>query len=266
MPAMRFDVAVIGGGHNALVAAAYLARGGLRTVVLERRPLVGGACVTEELWPGFRVSRAAYVAGLLRPRVVSELGLCERGLRLLPRAPSSFTPLEDGRGLLLGPDPVASQQSIRAFSARDAERWPAYETFLDGIARALEPLLDAPPPDPSRPRGRDVAPLALALRAAWRVRKNLPRALALLLGPARPTLESWFESEPLRSTLATDAVIGAWASPSSPGTGYVLFHHVMGETNGSRGVWAYVEGGMGPDDEVVNPREVAPREAAGRDG
>ena len=245
MPAMRFDVAVIGGGHNALTAAAYLARGGLRTVVLERRPLVGGACVTEELWPGFRVSRAAYVAGLLRPRVVSDLGLCKLGLRLLPRTPSSFTPLEDGRGLLLGPDTAASQQSIRAFSARDAERWPAYEAFLDGIARSLEPLLDASPPDPSRPRGRDLAPLARALRAAWRVRKDLPRALALLLGPARPTLEGWFESEPLRSTLATDAVIGAWASPSSPGTGYVLFHHGMGETNGARGVWAYVEGGMG---------------------
>ena len=151
MPAMRFDVAVIGGGHNALTAAAYLARGGLRTVVLERRPLVGGACVTEELWPGFRISRAAYVAGLLRPRVVSELGLCKRGLRLLPRTPSSFTPLEDGRGLLLGPDSAASQQSIRAFSARDAERWPAYETFLDGIARALEPL-------PRRAATRPVAP------------------------------------------------------------------------------------------------------------
>jgi phytoene dehydrogenase-like protein len=245
MRAMRFDVAVVGGGHNALTAAAYLARGGLRTVVLERRPLLGGACVTEELWPGFRISRAAYVAGLLRPRVVAELGLPARGLRLLPRTPASFTPLEDGRGLLLGSDREASQASIRAFSARDAERWPAYEDFLDGIARALEPLLDAPPPDPSRPRARDLGPLLQSLRAAWRVRKDLPRGLALLLGPARPTLERWFESEPLRGTLATDAVIGAWAAPSSPGTGYVLFHHVMGETNGARGVWAYVEGGMG---------------------
>jgi phytoene dehydrogenase-like protein len=251
MRVMRFDVAVIGGGHNALVAAAYLARAGLHTVVLERRPLLGGACVTEELWPGFRVSRAAYVAGLLRPRVVRELGLAARGLRLLARSPASFTPLPDGRGLLLGPDQAAAQAEIRRFSARDAERYPAYEGFLDRIARALEPLLDAPPPDPSRPRWCDLAPLARLAAAAWRVRADLPRALALLLGPARPTLEAWFESEPLRSTLATDAVIGAWAAPGSPGTGYVLFHHVMGETNGARGVWAYVEGGMGRLSEAI---------------
>jgi len=248
---MRWDVAVIGGGHNALVAAAYLARAGLRTVVFERRSLLGGACVTEELWPGFRISRAAYVAGLLRPAVVRELGLGARGLRLLPRAPSSYTPLPDGRGLLLGPDQAASQEEIRRFSARDAERYPAYEGFLDRLARALEPLLDAPPPDPARPRWRDLAPLARMTAAAWRARADLPRALALLLGPARPTLEAWFESEPLRSTLATDAVIGAWAAPSSPGTGYVLFHHVMGETNGARGVWAYVEGGMGRLSEAI---------------
>jgi phytoene dehydrogenase-like protein len=242
---VRWDVAVIGGGHNSLVAAAYLARAGLRSVVLERRPVLGGACVTEELWPGFRVSRGAYVAGLLRPCVVRELGLAARGLRLLARAPSSFTPLPDGRGLLLGPDPVASQREIRRFSARDAERYPAYERFLDRVARAFEPLLDAPPPDPARPRWRDLGRLAQLVASAWRARRDLPRALALLVGPARPTLEAWFESEPLRSTLATDAVIGTWASPSSPGTGYVLFHHVMGQTHGVRGVWAYVEGGMG---------------------
>jgi phytoene dehydrogenase-like protein len=251
MRAMRFDVAVIGGGHNALVAAAYLARAGLRTVVLERRPLLGGTCVTEELWPGFRVSRAAYVVGLLRSSVVQELGLAARGLRLLARAPSSFTPLPDGRGLLLGPDRAASQEQIRRFSERDAERYPAYEGFLDRIARALEPLLDAPSPDPARPRWRDLGPLARLAAAAWRARADLPRALALFAGPARSNLEAWFESEPLLGTLATDAVIGAWAAPSTPGTGYVLFHHVMGETNGARGVWAYVEGGVGRLSEAI---------------
>ena len=248
---MRCDVAIIGGGHNALVAAAYLARAGLRTVLLERRSLLGGACVSEELWPGFRVSRAAYVAGLLRPEVVRELGLAARGLRLLPRDPASYTPLPDGRGLLLGPDVAACQAEIRRFSARDAERYPAYEAFLDRVARVLEPLLDRPPPDPAHPRWRDLPPLARAAAAAWRARSDLPRALALLLGPARPALSAWFESEPLRGTLATDAVIGAWAAPSSPGTGYVLVHHVMGETNGARGVWAYVEGGMGRLSEAI---------------
>lgn len=238
-------VAVIGAGHNGLVAAAYLARAGFPTLVLERRELVGGACVTEELWPGFRVSRAAYVAGLLRPALIRELGLARHGLRLLPRRPSSYTPLPGGGGLLLGPDLEASQRQIRRFSSRDAERYPAYERQLDGLARAFEPLLDAVPPDPARLRPRDLALLARLVGRMLPWRRELPSMLALLLGPARRALEAWFESEPLRGTLATDAVIGAWASPSSPGTGYVLFHHVMGETHGARGVWAYVEGGMG---------------------
>jgi phytoene dehydrogenase-like protein len=248
---VSFDVAVIGAGHNGLVAAAYLARAGRRVVVLERRDRVGGACVTEELWPGFQISRAAYVAGLLRPVVARELGLARHGLRLIPRSPSSFTPLPDGRGLLLGGGAEATRASIAAFSRRDAERYPAYEAFLDRIARWLEPTLDAPPPDPARLRARDLRLLGGLLAGAWRLRGDLPRALALLLGPARPELERWFESEPLRATLATDAVIGAWASPSSPGTGYVLFHHVMGDTGGARGVWAYVEGGMGHLSEAI---------------
>jgi phytoene dehydrogenase-like protein len=244
-------VAVIGAGHNGLAAAAYLARAGLPTVVLERRGLVGGACVTEELWPGFRVSRGAYVAGLLRPALVRELGLAGHGLRLLPRRPSSFTPLPEGGGLLLGSDLEANQREIRHFSSRDAERYPEYERLLDRVARSLEPLLDATPPDPARLRPRDLALMARLAGGVLQWRRDLPAALALLLGPARRTLESWFESEPLRGTLATDAVIGAWASPSSPGTGYVLFHHVMGETDGARGVWAYVEGGMGRLSEAL---------------
>src|SRR5262249_7455451 len=131
------------------------------------------------------------------------------------------------------------------------ERYAEYEAFLDQIARWLEPTLDAPPPDPARPRAARLGLLAALGAGAWRLRRELPRALALLLGPARPELERWFESEPLRATLATDAVIGAWASPSSPGTGYVLFHHVMGDTGGARGVWAYVEGGMGRLSEAI---------------
>ena len=117
----NYDAILIGGGHNALATAAYLARAGLRTIVLERREILGGACVTEELWPGFKISRAAYVAGLLRPALVSELGLLQRGLELLPRVPSSYTPDRNGPGLLFGRDEAANLAQIRHYSARDAE-------------------------------------------------------------------------------------------------------------------------------------------------
>jgi phytoene dehydrogenase-like protein len=247
-----WDAIVVGAGHNGLTAAAYLARAGLRTLVLERRAVLGGACVSEELWPGYRVSRAAYVAGLLRPAVMRELGLEARGLRLIPRRPaSSFTPLADGGGLVLGHDVAASQASIRRFSARDAARWPRYEAFLDGAARAVEELLDAPPPDPAALRWSDARVLARLARRALALRRDMPRLAALILGPARAALEDWFESEPLRGTLATDALIGAFAGPSTPGTGYVLLHHVMGETCGARGVWAYVAGGMGGVSDAI---------------
>jgi phytoene dehydrogenase-like protein len=249
--ARRFDAIVVGAGHNGLVTAAYLARAGLRTLVLERRDRVGGACVTEETWPGYRVSRAAYVAGLLRPAVARELGLAGRGLRLLRRDPSSFTPLPDGRGLLLGPDPALCGREIERFSVRDAAVYPRYEALLDRAARAFEPLLDAPPPDPARLRAADLPLLLRLARGALGLRRDAARVARLLLAPARETLAAWFESEPLRATLATDALIGAWAAPSTPGTGYVLFHHVMGETGGARGVWAYVAGGMGALSEAI---------------
>ncbi|MBF8305963.1 MAG: amine oxidase, partial [Acidobacteria bacterium] len=144
----QYDAIIIGAGHNGLVTAAYLARTGKRVLVLERREVIGGACVTEEIWPGYKVSTAAYVNSLLRPEIIRDLDLRRHGFEMLPRNPSSFTPFPDGRYLLLGPDPELNRREISKFSARDAEALPGYERILERAAAFIEPLLLQTPPDP----------------------------------------------------------------------------------------------------------------------
>jgi phytoene dehydrogenase-like protein len=240
-----YDLIVIGGGHNGLVAAAYVAKAGRKVLVLERREVLGGACVTEELWPGYKVSTAAYVNSLFRPRIIRELDLKRHGFRMLPRNPSSFTPFPDGRYLLMGPDAELNRREVGKFSLKDAEALPRYEAMLLRVADFLEPTLEETPPDPWSSRLSDLWHLGkLALRFRKLGRDGV-KAIDILVGAARPLLDRWFESEQLKVTLATDAIIGAFASPSMPGTAYVLFHHVMGECDGARGVWGYVQGGMG---------------------
>ncbi|RMF43475.1 MAG: NAD(P)/FAD-dependent oxidoreductase [Planctomycetota bacterium] len=257
-----YDCIVIGGGHNGLIAAAYLARAGRKVCVLERREVIGGCSATEELWPGYRVSTAAYVLSLLLPEIIRELDLQRHGLRILPRNPSSFTPTLEGRSLMLGPDREFNQRQIAPFSERDAAAYPKYEKMLERVATHLESLLSEPAPDilplPDSWRKRSVKDRLRSARDALRLRSRLgelgdalPEAIELVAGAARPILERWFESDVLRATLATDAVIGAFASPSSPGTAYVLMHHVMGTAGGARGVWGYVQGGMGQLAEAV---------------
>ncbi|MFQ6675858.1 MAG: phytoene desaturase family protein [Fidelibacterota bacterium] len=243
---MTYDAAVIGAGHNGLVCAAYLARAGKRVAVFERRHLVGGSAVTEEVFPGCRVSRLAYVNSLFRMEIVRDLNLKSYGLEFLPREPSSFSPFPDDTYLMLGSNLEQNQKEISKFSPRDAERLPAYEEALDTISQWVETLWDRIPPDPLSNRLRDLWTLG---NIARKLRKSGPLFLRRLTDlfslSAADFLDRWFESGPLKATLATDGVIGAMAGPFTPGTAYVLLHHVMGETDGKRGLWCYIRGGMG---------------------
>ncbi|NOY42464.1 MAG: NAD(P)/FAD-dependent oxidoreductase [Planctomycetes bacterium] len=252
----NFDCIIIGGGHNGLVCAAYLAKAGRKVCVLEKRHVLGGCATTEQLWPGYKVSTAAYVISLFQTQILRELRLKEYGLKILPRSPSSFTPLPDGRSLTMGPDEALNQREIGKFSMRDAAAYPHYEALLERVASTLEPTLSESAPDPlPLPTGwrniglgkrlRDGKKLLDLYSAVKGLGSDLPDAVELLTAAARPILDRWFESDVLKTTLATDAIIGAFTSISSPGSAYVLLHHVMGEAGGARGVWGYVEGGMG---------------------
>ncbi len=243
--AASYDAIIIGGGHNGLVTACYLARAKWKVLVLERRYIVGGACVSEETFPGFKVSTAAYVNSLFRPEITGDLRLKEYGFELVERNPSSFTPFLDGRYLMMGPDAGMNVREIAKFSAKDAENYPKYEKMLERVADVVEPTLMITPPNVLKPGLGGLWTLAKLARKFQKMGPHLAEAIEVLTGAARPILDRWFESEEVKATLATDAIIGAFAAPSMPGTAYVLFHHVMGETNGKRGVWAYVRGGMG---------------------
>jgi phytoene dehydrogenase-like protein len=242
---VTYDAIVVGGGHNGLVTACYLARAKWKVLVLERRYIVGGACVSEETWPGYRVSTAAYVNSLFRPEIIEDLHLTDYGFEAIERNPASFSPFPDGRYLMLGTGTHQDVEEIAKFSARDAERYPQYEAMLERVASVVEPTLVQVPPNLLRPQLSQLLQAGKTGKALQHLGVGMGEAFEVLTGAARPILDRWFESEELKATLATDAIIGAFMSPSMPGTAYVLFHHVMGETNGKRGVWSYVRGGMG---------------------
>jgi phytoene dehydrogenase-like protein len=241
-----FDAIIVGGGHNGLVTAAYLARAGRKVLVLEARELVGGCAVTEEVWPGYRVSTASYLASLLQEKVVRDLELPRFGYQVDAKDPAFFSPFPDGRYFFMWQDRSRTLAEIAKFSARDAEAYPKYEDHLERLAQVAESLLLITPPNfPPSGMGDYAEYLKLAGRVRGLTKKQIVGLVKIFTQSAAEFLDEWFESEQVKVTLATDGVIGANGGPRSPGTAYILLHHCMGGVNGHRGLWGFVRGGMG---------------------
>lgn len=242
------DAIIVGGGHNGLVAAGYLTRWGLKTVVLERRAVLGGACVTEEPWPGYKVSSLAYLCSLFQRRIVRDLELERFGYQIYPKDPAFFTPLADGRHLFFWQDEAKTLAEIAKFSARDAAAFPAYEAQVARLADLVEStLLEAPPNLPFR-RLKDALAMAKLGLSIWKAScADMTAFCKIMTQSVRDFLAERFESDVLQATLATDGIIGACGSAATPGTAYTLLHHCMGSATGKRGLWGFVRGGMGGD-------------------
>jgi phytoene dehydrogenase-like protein len=243
--AEKFDAIVIGGGHNGLVNAAYLARAGKKVLVLERRHVLGGASVTEEIYPGFKFSVFSYVVSLLRPEIIRDLKLSEFGLTILPLE-STLTPLPDGDYLYRDGDHYRTARSIARFSRRDADVYEDYSHMMYFMAKAVRPILGMVPPDPA---SLNPAELDRLLRLARQYlsldQEQFYTLVRLMTMSSADFLERWFESEPLKGTMAASGIIGTFLGPRSPGTAYVLLHHYMGEIDGAFRAWGFVKGGTG---------------------
>jgi phytoene dehydrogenase-like protein len=242
------DVVIVGGGHNGLVCAAYLAAAGLKVTVLERRGVVGGAAVTEEFHPGFRNSVAAYTVSLLNPKVIRDLDLARHGLRVVERRLANFLPLDESQYLKIGAG--KTEREVAKFSARDAGRLSAYAVRLEAIADVLRDMVLETPPNVTA--GGWLAALPELLRSA-RLGKRIAKLdmpmrrelLDLFVKSAGDYLDAWFESAPIKAAYGFDGIVGNYASPYAAGSGYVLLHHVFGEVNGKKGAWGHAIGGMG---------------------
>src|SRR5690606_26957355 len=241
----RYDAAIVGGGHNGLVCAAYLARAGLRVVVLERHAQVGGAAVTEEFHPGFRNSMASYTVSLLEQRVIDDLELEKHGLELLPRPLANFVPALNGPGLAMHRDIARMQASIAEHSTRDAERWPRFVDELGRVTKLARSLMLEAPVDPTAGPREWLRAAARVPRLAALGRKGFATLWDLLAGSAGDWLDRHFELDALKGGLGFDAIVGHFASPYHPGSGYLLLHHSLGAIKRLEGAWGRARGGMG---------------------
>jgi phytoene dehydrogenase-like protein len=241
----NYDAIVIGGGHNGLVCAAYLARSGQRVLVLERREQIGGAAVSEEIFPGFTFSVFSYVVSLLRPEIIRDLDLPRHGLHILPLE-STLTPLAGGDYLAQCNDHDQNRRELARHSLRDAEAYDELGRVLHRMARAVKPLLGMMPPNPASLRPRDLAGLARLGGHLRDLGAEDFRALhKLLTMSSADYLEEWFETEALKATKSASGIIGTLLGPRSPGTAYVLLHHYMGELDGVFRAWGFAKGGNG---------------------
>jgi phytoene dehydrogenase-like protein len=248
----EYDAIIVGGGHNGLATAAYLGRAGLKTLVLERRQVLGGAAVSEHPWPGYTVSTLSYVLSLMPPEVMRELELKRHGLTLYPLAADYYVPFPDGSHLLLTKDPAQAKAQIARFSSRDAETWPAFSAYLAKIARLVRPLLLMTPPAVGAKSPGDLLELA---RFAWKLKgldvQGTADFVKVMTLSVAELLDEWFESPQVKAARCVSGAIGTYGGPYTPGTAYVLLHHYIGEIEGQMAEWAFVRGGTGAVSEAI---------------
>ena len=248
---MRYDAIVIGGGHNGLVCAAYLARAGRKTLVLERRPLLGGAAVTEEIFPGFKFSVFSYVVSLLRPEIIRELELPRHGLQILPLE-STVTPLDNGDYLAGWGDADETRHELSRHSRRDAEAAVLFGRLMHHMAMAVRPILGMVPPDPSSLAPSDLrSMLKLGRHMRGLGAEHFHALFKLMTMSSADYLDEWYEFDPLKATKSASGIIGTFLGPRSPGSAYVLLHHYMGEIDGAFRAWGFQRGGTGAISETI---------------
>jgi phytoene dehydrogenase-like protein len=248
---VRYDVVVIGGGHNGLTAAAYLARAGKSVLVLERRHVLGGAAVTEEVFPGFRFSVCSYVVSLLRPEIIRELDLPRHGLEILP-LDGTFTPMPNGDYLWRVNDHAKTRREIARHSKLDAEAYDEYGRAMIEMGRFVKPILSMLPPDPTSLDPRGLGQLLFLLRRFQRLsRQDQYNQIQLMTMSAVDFLDQWFETDVLKATMSASGIIGTFLGVRSPGTAYVLLHHYMGEIDGAFRSWGFARGGTGAISQAI---------------